>query len=170
MRQLTGFQMKKLANTPAWAAPTAVGKGLGLREAFGIKGTLTPLFAAADATAEETLATYPDGSAAVALRRTSDGLSLFVGPPGLTSELLRVAARQAGVHLFTETDCNVYANGPYVVLHASQDGPFEIDAGSRGTLKDLLTGESLGPGPKIRLPLKKGQTRVLVVGPAHWPG
>jgi beta-galactosidase len=167
MAELTGFKMKKLTNIQAWAEPTAVGKGLGLREAFGAKRTVTPLFAAADATAEETLATYPDGSAAAALRRTGDGLSLFVGPPGLSGELLRVAARQAGVHLFTQSDCNVYANGPYVVLHASQDGPLEIDAGTGGAVRDVLTGRPLGRGPKIGLPLTKGETRVLVVEPGQ---
>ncbi len=48
------------------------------------------------------------------------------------AELLRVAARAGGVHLFTESDCNVYANGPYLVLHASQDGPLKIDVGRAG--------------------------------------
>jgi hypothetical protein len=77
------------------------------------------LFAAADASPLETLATYPDGSAAVALRQAHGGQSLFVGAPGLTSELLRLAARKTGVHLCTQTDCNVYAIGPIVALHAA---------------------------------------------------
>jgi len=160
---LTGFQIKRLTATPAWAEPAPAGKGLGLQEGFGVKRAIEPLFAAADAKADETLATYPDGSAAVALRRTGDGWSLFVGPPGLTSGLLRLAARQAGAHLFTQTDCNVYANGPYLVLHASQDGPLQIDAGRPGAVKDLLTGQPVGQGPKLTLPLKKGDTRVLVI-------
>jgi hypothetical protein len=134
-----------------------------VREAFGVKKPIEPLFAAADAGAEETLATYPDGSAAVALRRTEDGLSLFVGPAGLTSELLRAAARQAEVHLFTDSDCNVYANGPYLVLHASQDGPVDIDTGQSGGVVDLLSGEQLGQGPHVTLPMKRGDTRVLAV-------
>jgi beta-galactosidase len=163
MRELTGFQHKKLSQVKAWAEPTEAGKKLGLREAFGAAKPVEPLFAAADATADETLATYSDGSAAVALRRSADGPSLFVGPPGLTSELLRLAARQAGAHLFSQTDCNVYAGGPYVVLHASQDGPLEIDIGRPAAVRNLLTGEAVGRGPKITLPLKKGDTRVLAV-------
>ena len=155
--------MRKLADVSAWAEPTRVGRALGLREAFGVKKPIEPLFAADDASAEETLASYPDGSAAVALRRTEDGLSLFVGPPGLTSELLRAAARQAEVHLFTETDCNVYANGPYLALHASQDGPVNVDTGQSGTVVDLFSGEQLGQGPRVTLPMKRGDTRVLAV-------
>ncbi len=164
MRELTGFQMKKVSPANAWAEPTAEGRKLGLREAFGVRGAIRPLFAAADATPQEILATYPDGSAAVALRRTGDGASLFVGPPGLSSTLLRLAAARAGVHLVTQTDCNVYANGPYLVLHAAQDGPLEIDTGLPGRVDDLLTGQPVGQGPKLVLPLKAGQTRVLHVG------
>ncbi len=85
----------------AWAEPTELAKQLGFVESFGVKQPVAPLFAAADATPAETLATWPDGSAAVALRQTAEGWSLFVGPPGITSQLLRLAARKAGVHLFT---------------------------------------------------------------------
>ncbi len=164
MQQLTGFQFKNVTPAKAIAKPTAAGQRLGLHEAFGTDGPVKPLFAATDATAEETLATYPDGSAAVALRRTADGISLFVGAPGFTSELLRLAARKAGVHLFTQRDCNVYANGPYLVLHASQDGPLEIDAGIPGPIRDLLGNQAVGQGPRITLSMKKGDTRVFVVG------
>ncbi|MCX5684912.1 MAG: beta-galactosidase, partial [Planctomycetota bacterium] len=164
MRELTGFQFKKLSNVKALATPTEAGKKLGLTQAFGVAKPIEPLFAAADATPDDTLATYPDGSAAVAMRKTADGVSIFVGPPGLTSELLRLAARQAGVHLFAQTDCNIYASGPYLVLHASQDGPVEIDTGRAAAVRDVLTGEAVGQGPKLTLPLKKGETRVLNIG------
>jgi beta-galactosidase len=164
MRELTGFQLAKVTPVKAVAKATAVGEKLGFRESFGVDASINPLFAAVDATADETLATYPDGSAAIALRRTADGLSLFVGVPGLTSELLRLVAREGGVHLFTQEDCNVYANGPYLVLHAAQDGPLEVDTGAPGPISDLLDNKMIGPGPKITFALKKGDTRVLVVG------
>ena len=84
-----------------------------------------------------------------------------MGPPGLTSDLLRLAARKAGVHLYTQTDCNVYANGPIVALHASQDGAIDLDTGHRGQVRDVLSGELVGTGPRLNLPMKKGETRVL---------
>ena len=80
--------------------------------------------------------------------------------PVLTSELLRLAARKAGVHLYTQTDCNVYANGPIVALHAAQDGPITLDTGRRGPVHDEMTGDLVGGGPCLALPMKKGQTRV----------
>jgi beta-galactosidase len=161
MRELTGFQLVPVSPAKALAEPTRVGKELGLQSSFGVESAIRPLFAAADATAAETLATYPDGTAAVALRNTVDGWSLFVGAPGLTSDLLRVAARKAGVHLYTETDCNVYANGPIIALHAAQDGPVTLDIPKAVTIRDALTAEAIGKGPRIMLNLKKGETRVL---------
>ena len=161
MRELTGFKLRQVSPTKAWAEPTDAGKGLGLRQAFGVQNPIKPTFAATDAEADETLATYADGSAAVAMRRANDGASLFVGVPALTSELLRIAARQAGVHLFTRTDCNVYANGPFVVVHACQDGPVEIDTAKAGPIRDVMADQVIGNGPRLTLPLRRGQTRVL---------
>ena len=164
MAQLTGFRIQRVEPPTARAEPAARGRQLGLGEGWGLNQPVTPLFAAADASADETLATWSDGSAAVAWRQTADGGSLFVGPPGLTSDLLRLAARQAGVHLFTPVDCNVYANGPYLVLHAARDGPVEIDTGRSHEIRDMLSGERLGLGPQATLDLKKGDTRVLDIG------
>lgn len=163
VQELTGFKVRSVAGQTAWAEPTAVAKELGFVDGFGVKQPVTPLFAAADATAAETLATWPDGSAAVAMRQTADGWSLFVGPPGLTSPLLRLAARKAGVHLFTQQDCNVYASGPYVVLHAAQDGPLVIDTGRRSEIVDLLSRQRIGQGARVTVELKKGDTRILRV-------
>ena len=161
MRELTGFKLSQVSAAKAWAVPTNLGRQLGLHTAFGVNAPVTPLFAAADATPAEILATYPDGSPAAALRRTGGGWSLFVGAPGLTSDLLRLAARQAEVHLYTQVDCNVYANGPIIALHAAQDGPIELDTGNRHQVHDALTGELIGTGPHLTLPAKKGATRVL---------
>jgi hypothetical protein len=161
MRELTGFRLVRVSPAKARATPTGPGRELGLQTSFGVEGPVTPLFAAGDVTAAETLATYPDGTAAVALRKTSTGWSLFVGAPGLTSDLLRIAARKAGVHLYTETDCNVYANGPISTLHAAQDGPVILDTGHRGAVHDALTGDFVADGPRITLPMNKGDTRVL---------
>jgi hypothetical protein len=163
MRELTGFRLAPVPPPKALATPTAAGRRLGLQATFGVDRPLKPLFAATDAPPAEVLATYPDGSAAVALRRAARGASLFVGAPGLTSELLRMAARLAGVHLFTETDCNVYANGPFVALHASQDGELVLDTGRPGRVTDLLAGRPIGDGPRLKLALKRGETRVLRV-------
>jgi hypothetical protein len=161
MQELTGFRLVPASPARAWATPSGAGRQLGLETAFGVDTPISPLFAAADASPEETLATYPDGTAAIALRKTGGTWSLFVGAPGLTPELLRLAARRAGVHLYTETDCNVYANGPILGLHGAKDGPVAVDTGRSGPVEDALSGEPVGMGPRLTIPLKKGETRVL---------
>ena len=160
MAQVTGFRLKTVAMEKAWVTPTDAGRKLGLEHGFGAEGTIRPLLAVTSAEPGEVLGTYPDGSTAVALRRRPEGASIFVAVPRLSSELLRVAAREAGVHLFTQTDCNIYANGPILALHASRDGPLEVDTGKPGGVADALTGEVIGAGPKFTLSLKRGDTRV----------
>ncbi|MCX7007279.1 MAG: hypothetical protein NTY53_08525, partial [Kiritimatiellaeota bacterium] len=161
---LSGFQFRPLTNVVARATPTAAGRQLGFETEVGSKRPIKPLFAVADAKPEEILATYPDGSAAVVLRRNGTGGDLFVGAPGLTSDLLRFAARIAGAHLITQRDCNVHANGPFISLHASQDGRLEIDTGCAEPVSDLLTGEKLGAGPIVFWDAKFGESKILVCG------
>jgi len=164
LRSLTGFQLRPITSAKAWAEPTEAGRRLGLQGGFGLPQPVRPLFAAMDAEPDEILAVYPDGSPAVAMRKTAQGNSIFVGVPRLTTDLLRIAARTAGVHLVTQQDCNVYANGSLLVLHAADDGDREIDVGKAGDVCDLMTGAVIGQGPKMTLPFQRGDTRVLGIG------
>lgn len=170
MRALTGFDLTPANPPAAWAEPTPDGRALGLTRGFGVNGPVRPLFAARPGPGVRVLAAYPDGTAAVALREAPAPAALFVGAPGLTSELLRAAARLAGVHLFTETDCNVYANGPFVALHAAQDGDLLLDTGAPGEVEDVLARTPLGQGPRVALTLRKGETRILRCAAPSRPG
>jgi len=163
MQALTGFKLQRAKPEfpmKAWAAPTDAGRKAGIHTAFGLDRSIEPLFAASDTTAEETLAVYPDGSSAVAIRNVDGETSIFVGIPSLTTELLRFAARQANVHLFVQTDCNLYADSHFLALHGSKDGAVEVDLGTPGDVLDLFTREKVGVGPKFSLPLRKGETRI----------
>ena len=157
---LTGFRFQVATNALAEAKPTEAGAKLGLRLEFGLRQKIRPLFAAA-ASDQEVLATYADGTAAVARCHVAGGTSYFVGVPGLTSDLLRAAAREAGVHLFTGTDCNVYANGPFLALHAVAEGAVDVNTGKEGDVADALTAQKIGRGPVLSLPIHRGETRVL---------
>jgi len=161
MQQLTGFQFKIITPSRGWATPTAVGLKLGLSpEGFGMNEPLRPSFAVTDATPDETLATYPDGSAAIAMRKTPDGVSIYCGVAEISSDLVRIAAKASGVHLFTTTDATIFANGPYVAVHADKPGPLTIDTSSKAPVMDVMTGKSVGNGPSITLPFALGETRV----------
>ena len=157
---LTGFRLQPASAASASAKPTPAGAPLGLAQPWGAAQKISPLFSAG-APVSEVLATYVDGTAAAVRHGHAGGWAYFLGPPGLTPELLRAAATDAGVHLFTHTDCHVYANGPFVALHGAKDGTVELDTGRPGEVTDALTGGSLGHGPRVALALKKGETRVL---------
>jgi hypothetical protein len=160
IREVTGFEAKALAGTKAEAAPTAAGRALGLEAAWGVKGTVLPLFSVA-ASPEETLATYADGSAAVAMRRSAKGVDVFVGVPRLTPELVRALAKAAGVHLYVRGAATVWAAEGFISFQALETGPLVIDTGKKGRLVDALDGKPVGEGPEVTLTAKKGEVRVL---------
>jgi beta-galactosidase len=161
MKRLTGFSLQPVKPGNAYATPTAVGKRLGIKTSFGVNYPIEPLFAATDAKPEEILATYPDGSAAAAMRRTSRGLSLFLSPPGLTVDLLRMIAAKADVHLYADNECVVYANGPFIALHATKSGEVNVNTGNESEIRDAVSGLKLGKGPILRIPMTQGETKIL---------
>ncbi len=163
MRELTGFECAQVSPEQAIATPTETGRRLGLTTAFGTPRRVAPLFAVKDALPEETLATYPDGSVAVALRTRVDGWSLFVGAPGMTPDLLRVAARTAGVHLYTEHNAGVWSSGPVLAIEALETGPLTVHLRKPANVRDLLTGRVLSSGKELTLPLQRGEVRLLRV-------
>jgi hypothetical protein len=160
IREVTGFEAKPLALASAEAAPTELGKKLGLTAPWGPKQPLAPLFSV-KAESDETLATYSDGSPAVAVRHSKAGIDVFVGVPQLTPELVRALARIARVHLFTEVNASVWAAEGYLSVQAHEAGPLVINTGRKGAVVDALDGRALGRGPEVTLTLEKGQVRVI---------
>jgi len=160
MREVTGFTHREVSPPSSTATPTPEGSKLGLKDSWGPKDALKPLFAV-DATPAETLATYADGSPAVAMRRSQRGLDVFIGVPQLTSDLVRALARLAGVHLFTTEDAALWATDAYLSIHAVKDGPLTIHTGRGNAITDALDGAPLGRGPELKLDIRAGETRVL---------
>ncbi len=181
IREITGFEAKAVTLASAKATPTEAGKKLGLTVPWGPRqlsrlgipdnltkvtpiaeerDTIRPLFCVT-ATKDETLATYSDGSTAVAVRHSDKGIDVFVGVPQLTTELIRALARIAGVHMFTEGKANVWAAEGYILLQAHDDGPLVINTGKNGTIVDALNSKVLGKGPKLIIVMKKGEVRVI---------
>lgn len=163
MRELTGYKLELISGVPAMATPTKNGSSLGMR--FGLPQALKPLFAVSKESANVVLATWSNGGAAVLQRSYNGGTSMFVGAPMLTPNLLRYAAKKAGVHLYTDTDCIVYANGPFLAVHSTKAGAVQINTGSNSVATDVLTGKNVGKGPLFTLPLKYSETRILRIKP-----
>jgi hypothetical protein len=160
IKEVTGFAAKAATVATAVATPTAAGKKLGLAAPWGPKRLIRPLFSVT-ASADETLATYSDGTPAVAVRRSEKGTDVFVGVPQLTPELVRALAKLAGVHLFTEGKATVWAAEGYISLQAHETGPLVVHTGRQGRVFDAIDGKALGDGPQVTLTLKKGEVRVI---------
>lgn len=141
------------------ACPEA-GRKLGLTRPWGPKAQIQPLVSVA-AAPEDTLATYSDGSPAVALRRSAQGLDAFVGVPQISPELGRALAKLAGAHLFTEGPTTVWAAERFISFQALEAGPLVVDTGQAGRVFDALDGTPLGNGPQVKLDVKQGEVRVL---------
>ncbi len=163
MKQLTGFAIKLIDLPQSYAIPAS--KELKDSLFYVRPEKMSPTFAVTDAQQSEVQAHYPDGSVAVAVRKREGGVSVFWGTPGWNRVLLRKLAADAGVHLYTQLDCIVYANGDVLALHASKEGAAQINTGRNEPVFDLMTGAKLGVGPKITLPMSYAQTRILKIGP-----
>ena len=160
MKVLTGFACRPVSLAAPVATPTDQGRKLGLSDPWGPDVQIAPLFTV-EASPEETLATYSDGSPAVAVHRGELGTDVFVGVPQLTSALVRALARLAGAHLFTQVDAAVWAAEPYLSIHAMEDGTVTLNTGRNRPVLDALDGATIGDGPEVALPMRKGETRVL---------
>ncbi|OGV66015.1 MAG: hypothetical protein A3K19_00375 [Lentisphaerae bacterium RIFOXYB12_FULL_65_16] len=163
---LTGFDVKRLPDvTPARVKATDAGLAAGLPAEFAPAKPVQPLLSPVPGPGDTVLAQFAGGEPAVVLRNGSGGPVLFVGTTEIPPALHRYAARLAGIHLYTETDANVYANGPFLAIHAAADGTLAVDTGSTGPVTDEMDGRVLGAGPRLELALKKGETRVLRLAP-----
>ena len=160
IKEVTGFEARAAELPAAHVTPTETGRKLGLATAWGQKEPIRPLFSVT-ASPGETLAAYADGSPAVALRRSGNGIDVFVGVPELTLELIRALALLSAVHRFTEGKASVWAAEGYLSVQAHEAGPLLINTGTKGPVVDALNGKALGNGPEVTLTLDKGEVRVI---------
>jgi len=157
---LCGFALRPASPKTGWATPTAAGKAFGLGEQWGAEQPIAPLFGVAPE-GVEVLATWDDGSAAVALRRKHTGVDVFCAVPALSPELIRACAKLAGVHVYADQNAAVWADAGYVSVTPMVDGPLVVNGRGPGAVFDAMTGERVGDGAKVTLVAKAGETRLL---------
>ena len=62
---------------------------------------------------------------------------------------------------------NVAAGGAFTMVESIVGGDIEVDFGAPGEVFDYMTGKSLGSGPRLVLPFRKGETRVFELRSDH---
>ena len=107
----TGFKARRIAAAHPKVKSTAAGKALGFPDSWQGLWVVDPLFAV-EAAEEDILAKWPDGSAAVAVRRNGKGTDVFCGIPALPTHVLAGFAKLAG--------CKFYADPDTAYVHAAE--------------------------------------------------
>ena len=121
-------------------------------------------FFSPDAEGGEVWARFPDGSPSVAARSAGAGMDVFCATPELTADVIRRAAKAAGVHLYLKSgNAGVYADAGFVSVQALEDGEVAVDFGETGDIVDAMTGEKVGEGPVYSVSLKAGDARLFRV-------
>ncbi|MBR4124834.1 MAG: hypothetical protein IKR13_01405, partial [Victivallales bacterium] len=116
-----------------------------------------PRFAVADAEAL-VLGNYTaDGAVAVAQK----GKSIFHGGAALEAQFVREVARQAGVHVYTDTDDNFFAGGNFLCIHSTSAGTKTIRLPHRADAVEIYTGEIIGEDTDcLEFPMSALETKV----------
>ena len=84
----------------------------------------------------------------------------------LPATLMRNIARQAGVHIWVDSDDALYADGGYVGLHAATAGEKTITLPADCTAVDMITGRSVPvEGREARVQMEFGDTVLLRLTP-----
>ncbi len=92
---------------------------------------------------------------------TRDSIVIWVGPDGVKQEDLRQKAKLANVHLYTKENCNVWANGPFVLLHGAENGSIHFAAKDPNKpVFDVISGKKISETGTFVFSIKKGETRL----------
>lgn len=166
---VTGFDLQPVTVTNVAVRATERGQRFGLPSAWSVASPtpIAPLFRAADAAAQEVLATWPDGSPAVAVRRNADGRghSIFCGIPEIPVGLVACAGRIARAHAFLPREmvgrAVVWPGNGFVTVQAIEDAAFTVETEFAGEVVDVVSGASCGLGPSVRLRMKAGDIVIL---------
>jgi hypothetical protein len=165
---LTGFSvMERLGHFVCPARTTGLGAGeLSRKVEFGSAHRFSPFFEI-DAGAGEVIGISEDTGRPVLARRRMDAgwTSIYstVGP--VTSSILRALARDAGVHIYVDTDDFFNANNTLCVLHAREEGEKEIRLPARTNVYDILNDREIGSGASsVTVSLRAGETGIYFFG------
>jgi hypothetical protein len=144
------------------AAGSPLAAGLDSARPVGSALTLSPVYYAADPQAE-VLAKLAGSERAGLVRQRQDGwTAVYSAAMALPPALLRNLCREAGAHIWVDTDDAVYTDGQYLGLHAATAGAKLIHLPGDRQVTDLLTGKALPvTDGTVRLSLQRAETRLL---------
>ena len=88
------------------------------------------------------LARYADGEVAAAMIPWGRGRIILSAVPAASPALYKLAAKLAGVHLYSDTDDALYASGEFLTIHTREAGLKRLRLPSKvARITELFTGE-----------------------------
>ncbi|MCB5251947.1 MAG: beta-galactosidase [bacterium] len=140
---------------------------------FGSEQPLEPVFWVDDPTVkvlgELTSTTNEDGiytfrKPGLAIKRFANWISIWSGAPNLPSSLLRNIAQSAGVHIYSDSDDQVFASQRIFSLHARYDGMRTIKFPQKTSLYDPFAKRYIARNIDVmKMFVKKGETLLWVL-------
>jgi hypothetical protein len=102
------------------------------------------------------------GEPAVALKDMGCWTSVFVGSKVVPSALIRNVARAAGVHVWSDSDDVLYANGRFLAIHPSSEGERTLHLPRRARrVTEVFDDEVVAQGARgFRVSLRHGGTKL----------
>ena len=92
-------------------------------------------------------------------------LALSEEKPQVSSRELRALCRDAGAHIYCETDDLLYVNGSFLALHATSAGVKTVHFPAWTAYRELLTENGVaGEGACLRISMAAGETRLFALG------
>ena len=113
---------------------------------------------------EGALATYPDGTTALAAKDMGKWKSVYCTVPYMAAEVLRGVCRYAGVHLWCDEDVVLKADNRCLMVHTGYGAVRELTISLPGErdVVDLCDGQPVASRTRtLRLKLGEAETRIL---------
>jgi hypothetical protein len=127
---------------------------------FGTEGSVGPVFFAADSQAKVHGRLRDGGEPAFAVREHGDWRSVYLAMLNFGPQLFRHLAREAGAHVWCDTDDVLYANRSLLCLHTAWPGAKRLKLPAPAIVTDLWSGErSTRPVTHLELTLPHYRTR-----------
>lgn len=162
MRALTGI---RIAKDDAEGAPQITLDGD--TAILGAKNlNVSPLFYADDPDAQVLGRLVGSSRPGLVAKKMDGWTSIYSAAMTLPPSLMRRIARDAGVHIWLETDDALYTDGQFLGVHAATDGAKRILLPSRCKATNAITGKDVPVENRtVTLPMKRAETVLLSLSP-----
>ena len=171
MTRLLGFRVVSdpaEGNTQALLdAASPLAQGVDVSKPVGREWKAAPVFFVDDPSATVHARLASNGKPAVVSKPRNGWTCYYSATLDLPPTVMRNLMRQAGVHLWADTDDALYADGCFVALHASAEGAKTIHLPRGTALRRVITGQPVSAqGQDVSVILKRADTVLLELQPA----